>query len=124
MHQGHLYIIDVSQSVDLDHPHALEFLQDDCIHVSDFFKKHGVPVMTIHELFDFIVDPSITDESVDSYLEKGLGEVLSGDQTSLSGKDHQQQAGDIISEPPTDLVDNINSEETESDNETDHAQQQ
>ena len=32
--QGHLYIIDVSQSVDLDHPHALDFLREDCIHVS------------------------------------------------------------------------------------------
>lgn len=26
--------------------------------------------MTVRELFDFIVDPSITDESVESYLDK------------------------------------------------------
>lgn len=26
--------------------------------------------MTVRELFDFIVDPSIADESVDSYLDK------------------------------------------------------
>ena len=32
--QGHLHIIDVSQSVDLDHPHALDFLREDCVHVS------------------------------------------------------------------------------------------
>jgi RIO1 family len=32
--QGHLYIIDVSQSVDLDHPSALEFLNEDCLHVT------------------------------------------------------------------------------------------
>ena len=32
--QGHLYVIDVSQSVDLDHPHALDFLREDCVHVS------------------------------------------------------------------------------------------
>lgn len=32
--QGHLYIIDVSQSVDLDHPSALEFLKEDCLHVT------------------------------------------------------------------------------------------
>lgn len=32
--QGHLYIIDVSQSVDLDHPSALDFLKEDCLHVS------------------------------------------------------------------------------------------
>ncbi|KAJ8526907.1 hypothetical protein K7X08_029384 [Anisodus acutangulus] len=74
--EGHLYIIDVSQSVDLDHPHALDFLREDCVHVSDFFKKHGVAVMTIRELFDFIVDPSINDDSVDSYLEKVQERIL------------------------------------------------
>ncbi|XVF11526.1 hypothetical protein REPUB_Repub08aG0035700 [Reevesia pubescens] len=74
--EGHLYIIDVSQSVDLDHPHALDFLREDCVHVSDFFKKHGVAVMTIRELFDFIVDPTITDESVDSYLEEVQQKIL------------------------------------------------
>ncbi|XP_039025498.1 LOW QUALITY PROTEIN: serine/threonine-protein kinase rio1-like [Hibiscus syriacus] len=74
--EGHLYIIDVSQSVDLDHPHALDFLREDCVHVSDFFRKHGVAVMTIRELFDFIVDPTITDESVDSYLEEVQQKIL------------------------------------------------
>ncbi|GAB4860443.1 hypothetical protein Ancab_035603 [Ancistrocladus abbreviatus] len=69
-YEGHLYIIDVSQAVDLDHPHALDFLREDCVHVSEFFKKHGVGVMTIRELFDFIVDPTIADEAVDSYLEE------------------------------------------------------
>ncbi|XP_076906822.1 uncharacterized protein LOC143563080 [Bidens hawaiensis] len=75
-HEGHMYIIDVSQSVDLDHPHALDFLREDCVHVSDFFKKGRVAVMTIRELFDFIVDQSISDESVDSYLEEAQKKVL------------------------------------------------
>ncbi|XP_071685790.1 uncharacterized protein [Rutidosis leptorrhynchoides] len=82
-HEGHMYIIDVSQSVDLDHPHALDFLREDCVHVSDFFKKHGVAVMTIRELFDFIVDPSINEDSVDSYLEEAQRKVLArGDEIS------------------------------------------
>ena len=38
--------------------------------MQDFFKKHGVAVMTIRELFDFIVDPCIADDDIDSYLEK------------------------------------------------------
>ncbi|XP_049378492.1 uncharacterized protein LOC125843305 [Solanum stenotomum] len=81
--EGHLYVIDVSQSVDLDHPHALDFLREDCVHVSDFFKKHGVAVMTIRELFDFIVDPTIDDDSVDSYLEKVQERILArGDMTA------------------------------------------
>ncbi|RDX99797.1 Pentatricopeptide repeat-containing protein, mitochondrial, partial [Mucuna pruriens] len=70
--EGHLYIIDVSQSVDPEHPLALDFLREDC----DFFKKHGVAVMTIRELFDFIVDPSITDDAVDSYLEEMQQKIL------------------------------------------------
>ncbi|KAI3874762.1 hypothetical protein MKW98_019335 [Papaver atlanticum] len=74
--QGNLHIIDVSQSVDLDHPLALDFLREDCVHVSDFFKKNGVEVMTIQELFDFIVDSSITDESVECYLEEAQRKIV------------------------------------------------
>ncbi|KAM5583769.1 hypothetical protein ABKV19_003579 [Rosa sericea] len=66
--EGHLYMIDVSQAVELNDPSANGFLCKDCLYVSDFFKKHGVAVMTTRELFDFIVDPCISDEMVDSYL--------------------------------------------------------
>lgn len=69
-HEGHLYIIDVSQSVELDHPRALDFLREDCLHVSDFFRKNGVGVMSTRELFDFVVDPSLADDQIDEYLEK------------------------------------------------------
>ncbi|KAJ7337230.1 Serine/threonine-protein kinase RIO1 [Desmophyllum pertusum] len=65
-----LYVIDVSQSVEHDHPHALEFLRKDCTNVTDFFKKNGVCVMTVRELFNFVTDPSISDDNVDDYLEK------------------------------------------------------
>ncbi|KAG2598008.1 serine/threonine-protein kinase RIO1-like [Panicum virgatum] len=68
--EGHLYIIDVSQSVDLDHPSALDFLKEDCLHVSDFFKKRGIAVMTVTDLFNFVIDQNIADEDVDGYLDK------------------------------------------------------
>lgn len=71
LYQGDkLYVIDVSQSVEHDHPHALEFLRKDCTNVTDFFKKNGVCVMTVRELFDFVTDPSISDDNVDDYLER------------------------------------------------------
>lgn len=71
LYQGDkLYVIDVSQSVEHDHPHALEFLRKDCTNVTDFFKKNGVCVMTVRELFDFVTDPSISDDNIDDYLEK------------------------------------------------------
>uniref|UniRef100_A0A0D9WVT0 Serine/threonine-protein kinase RIO1 n=1 Tax=Leersia perrieri TaxID=77586 RepID=A0A0D9WVT0_9ORYZ len=68
--EGHLYIIDVSQSVDLDHPSALEFLKEDCLHVTDFFKKRGVATMSVLKLFNFVINQDISDEDVDCYLEK------------------------------------------------------
>ena len=53
-----LYIIDVSQFVEHDHPQALEFLHKDCINVMEFLKK-DVQVMNVKELFDFVTDPTI-----------------------------------------------------------------
>lgn len=63
-------MIDVSQSVEHDHPHALEFLRKDCTNVTEFFKKNGVCVMTLKELFDFVTDPNINDGNMEDYLEK------------------------------------------------------
>ncbi|XP_042320591.1 serine/threonine-protein kinase RIO1 [Sceloporus undulatus] len=76
-HSGEVYIIDVSQSVEHDHPHALEFLRKDCTNVNDFFRKYNVAVMTVRELFEFVTDPSITNENMDAYLEKAM-EISSG----------------------------------------------
>ncbi|XP_044149412.1 serine/threonine-protein kinase RIO1 [Bufo gargarizans] len=71
-HNGQTYIIDVSQSVEHDHPHALEFLRKDCANVNDFFVKYGVAVMTVRELFEFVTDPSINQDNMDAYLEKAM----------------------------------------------------
>ncbi|XP_060729967.1 serine/threonine-protein kinase RIO1 [Tachysurus vachellii] len=71
-HDGDAYIIDVSQSVEHDHPHALEFLRKDCSNVNDFFQKHSVAVMTVRELFEFVTDPSITTTNINQYLEKAM----------------------------------------------------
>lgn len=66
---GEVYIIDVSQSVEHDHPHALEFLRKDCTNVTDFFRKKEVVTMTVKQLFDFITDPSITEENMEACLD-------------------------------------------------------
>lgn len=66
---GEVYIIDVSQSVEHDHPHALEFLRKDCTNVTEFFRKHEVATMTIKQLFDFITDPSITEANLEACLD-------------------------------------------------------
>nr|XP_043891961.1 serine/threonine-protein kinase RIO1 isoform X2 [Solea senegalensis] len=87
-HDGDAYIIDVSQSVEHDHPHALEFLRKDCSNVNEFFAKRGVAVMTVRELFDFITDLSITCHNMDQYLEKAM--VISSERTLEQRSDQDQ----------------------------------
>ncbi|KAK3750340.1 hypothetical protein QZH41_010269 [Actinostola sp. cb2023] len=51
-HENGIWFIDVSQSVEPIHPHALEFLYRDCTNVLEFFMKKGVPdVMSVPQLF-------------------------------------------------------------------------
>ena len=59
----------MSQAVDLDHPRSLDFLRADCQHCNDFFRRQGVAVLTNRELFDFAVDPTITDGNIDEVLD-------------------------------------------------------
>ncbi|KAF9905035.1 Serine/threonine-protein kinase RIO1 [Linnemannia zychae] len=71
-HSKTLYIIDVSQSVEHDHPHAFNFLRMDITNVNDYFRKKRVAVMGQKELFDFVTDVSIdmADEAMDAELER------------------------------------------------------
>lgn len=49
-----LYIIDVSQSVEPDHPRSLEFLRMDIKNVGDFFRRKGVDTLSDRAIFNFI----------------------------------------------------------------------
>ncbi|XP_035696563.1 serine/threonine-protein kinase RIO1-like [Branchiostoma floridae] len=69
---GQVYIIDVSQSVEHDHPHALEFLRKDCTNINDYFVKNGVAVMTVKELFNFVTDININTDNIDEYVDKAM----------------------------------------------------
>jgi len=69
LHKGVCYIIDVSQSVEHDHPFALDFLRFDCRNVNGFFQKQQVAVPSVRQLFEFIVDMNITDENMDAYID-------------------------------------------------------
>ncbi|KAF5284587.1 hypothetical protein FQR65_LT02413 [Abscondita terminalis] len=66
---GEIFVIDVSQSVEHDHPRALDFLRKDCTNVTDYFRKKDVATMGIKQLFDFITDPTITEGNMDECLE-------------------------------------------------------
>lgn len=92
-HRGTLFIIDVSQSVDLDHPNALEFLRRDAANVNDYFGKKGVDVMSVRQLFDFCVDASIgeSDAAAEGYLSK-LQAVLSSRTSEMTNEEEVEAA--------------------------------
>ena len=69
VHEDEIHVIDVSQSVELDHPRAFDFLREDCKHANDYFRRQGVATLTNKELFDFVVDIGITDDGLDAAMD-------------------------------------------------------
>lgn len=69
-HNNKLYVIDVSQSVEHDHPRSLEFLRMDIKNVSDFFRRKGVEILSEKIVFEFVVSSvgpaTLTDELRDA----------------------------------------------------------
>lgn len=54
-HDNKPYIIDVSQSVEHDHPRSLDFLRMDVKNINDFFRRSQVNVLSDRQTFEFIV---------------------------------------------------------------------
>ncbi|KAF7863053.1 hypothetical protein EAF04_007136 [Stromatinia cepivora] len=69
-----IFIIDVSQSVEHDHPRSLEFLRMDIKNVSDFFKRKNVEVLSEQTIYQFITfhDGPTQEPGLSEALEKLL----------------------------------------------------
>jgi len=90
--KGRVYFIDVSQSVEHDHPNALEFLRKDCENIRDFFTKKGLSsVLTTRELFEYITDITINDENEEAYLDKMM-EIVQSRPTDMSAQEQVDAA--------------------------------
>lgn len=53
-HQDKLWLIDVSQSVEHDHPRSLEFLRMDIKNMTDFFARKSVDTLSERTVFSFV----------------------------------------------------------------------
>ena len=100
--KGLLYFIDVSQSVEHEHPRALDFLRMDCKNVTDYFRKQrsnekddpvtGAKItgkrlnpLTMMKLFTFVtkVDDNLnTDDEINNFLEQLDNEMGNDEQTA------------------------------------------
>ncbi|KAI6241310.1 Serine/threonine-protein kinase RIO1 [Aphelenchoides fujianensis] len=79
-HKERAVVIDVSQSVEHDHPNSLQFLRSDITNVTRFFNGRGAPVLTPQRVFEVIVDPTIDDAQTKRILDEESCEKLEDDQ--------------------------------------------
>ncbi|KAF4556016.1 Serine/threonine-protein kinase RIO1-like protein [Elsinoe fawcettii] len=71
-HEGRLWMIDVSQSVEHDHPRSLEFLRMDIKNLTDYFARQGVDTLSERTIFRFITLDSggVEEEEVRSSIKQ------------------------------------------------------
>ena len=75
-HNNQVYVIDVSQSVESDHPSALDFLRKDMANINDFFRKVGrLDVMTVRQLFEFVTANLDGEEAEMEALDRCMAQV-------------------------------------------------
>ncbi|EXJ54520.1 Atypical/RIO/RIO1 protein kinase [Cladophialophora yegresii CBS 114405] len=85
------YIIDVSQSVEGDHPRSLDFLRMDIKNVNDFFSRKGVHTLSDRRTYEFIT------RAAASGPESCALDVLRGEiDTSMAQRTDQDQHEDEV----------------------------
>lgn len=90
-HKHKLYIIDVSQSVEHDHPRSLEFLRMDIKNVSDFFRRKGVDTLSERATFGFITSvdgPRMVDGSNEQMID--ALEILLANKEDVDDEDNTE----------------------------------
>lgn len=91
-YQQQLHFIDVSQSVEHEHPSAADFLRKDCRNVTDYFTKYGgLNPMSTQELFDFVTDPNLRDEDIDDRLD-AIQEIIANRPVGMSNEQQIDEA--------------------------------
>lgn len=90
-HKDKLYIIDVSQSVEHDHPRSLEFLRMDIKNVNDFFRRKGVDVLPERTVFEFVVSGAGPTATADSSDEDPMLETIEKLFDARDNQDDEQQ---------------------------------
>ncbi|KAL8861631.1 MAG: hypothetical protein Q9178_002156 [Gyalolechia marmorata] len=96
-HHDKLWLIDVSQSVEHDHPRSLEFLRMDIKNVNDFFRRQGVDTLPEKLVFGFVTaaqgpqDPEAMDASIQKLYEKRNDGDETGDRAEVDAEVFRNQ---------------------------------
>ncbi len=100
-----LYVIDVSQSVEHDHPHAMEFLRKDVANVVEFFGRRLGRVMTVREMFDFVLMDIEALKAATPQAEQSLENVLDGDEKRVKFEATEKDKENVILDRYLDALD-------------------
>lgn len=71
-----IWIIDVSQSVEKDHPFSFEFLKRDIYNINNYYSKLGVNIFKFKSLFNVITDNKMTEQDVADEIERMKDEAM------------------------------------------------
>lgn len=71
-----VWVIDVSQSVEKDHPYSFEFLKRDIFNINSYYTKLGLSTFKLKSLFNFVSDPLLTEEQLEEEIEKMKEEAM------------------------------------------------
>lgn len=77
VHSGKLYIIDVSQSVEPEHPMSLDFLRMDVKNINSFFEKLGINIFPERLIFQFVISETLDNFSGDYRSSSDLSDYVS-----------------------------------------------
>ena len=112
-HDNQVYVIDVSQSVETDHPSALDFLRKDAANVNDYFRKVGrLNVMTTRQLFEFVTAPVGKNSSNDRKNYRSNGNTAA--ENAVDGEEAEEEWASLNT-----IMQHVDRVSTNMENETD-----
>ena len=98
-----IYVIDVAQSVELQHVNADYFLKRDCHNINEFFSKNKIMVISDQQFYDAIVKNDIKINDLEDYIDLKRGENI---EKIREDEKYLQKENDLFCkfEVPFDLV--------------------
>ncbi|KAH7885222.1 RIO1-domain-containing protein [Phlebopus sp. FC_14] len=96
-HDSHLYIIDVSQSVEHDHPSAFDFLRGDIKNMEEYFGRFGAKCLGLRRCFEFVTTEQLEDKERQEDEGQVLARWILG--AEAFGEDRQSPSGDVNPTP-------------------------
>ncbi len=95
-HAAALHIIDVSQSVEHDHPNAYDFLRADLRNVEEFFGRYGAQCLGLRRAFEFVTRETIEVNG------RVLSEAAEWEDAVRHWVEHDASASDMAGDPDAD----------------------